>query len=167
VDKDSLRTLAALIAGLVAGFVMPGIVVVPTVVVVLLMSFDAVRDRLMGLYGDRTEKAVLGLIWYGLLLFIGTAVGSVIGIVVRYPIVLLYAFWLYALLAVGFAISRCCLGWHVGAAAAVLTSFLAVGVFIQNFFVPAPEWGVLALVALGLGWGADSWRRANGLAINE
>jgi hypothetical protein len=76
-------------------------------------------------------------------------------------------FWVYMLITAGYLISRCSLGWHLGATAGVLTSFMAFGLWMQSFAGGGSAWAALLLVATGLLWGANDWRQRAGLALNQ
>jgi hypothetical protein len=161
---DLFVAIAALLAGLSTGFTAPqtGIFVLVAVVLLLYLQFV-----LGGRAPDRFMAGLDTVTVSTLVLLAGSVIGGVAGVTARNPVVLLYAFWLYALVATGYMASRCCLGWHVGASAAVLTGFVAIGLLLQSLMAGGVEWLVLGIFAVGMWWGADSWRRANGLAINE
>lgn len=157
--------VVALFTGLLAGFVAPSSSAIAFVLCALFLYFALIVEERGASSHIVMTLQDIGV--YSFAVLAGTIVGSVAGFVVRHPVVLLYAFWLYMLIAAGFMVSRCCLGWHVGASVAVLTAFVAVGLFVQSFYGGGAAWLAALIMAAGLWWGADSWRRDNGLAIYE
>jgi hypothetical protein len=160
---DLITVVVAFVAGLILGFDVPSAWMVPMGIIALIVCVDTVFEKHIG-----SKLAMrIGILIGTLFVFtVGAVIGGIANSITQHPVVLLYAFWLYALVATGYLISRCCVGWHVGASGAVLLSFLAVGMLIQSFFNGNAVWLVLFIVAAGMWWGADSWRRANGLPIN-
>ena len=75
-------------------------------------------------------------------------------------------FWGALLMELGFLFSYI-VGWHWGASAAILSSFMLIGLAAGN----ALGYGVSLLpctgLMVGLGWGADVWRRQRGWSMTD
>jgi hypothetical protein len=77
-------------------------------------------------------------------------------------------FWCTVVVLSGYLASYAWLGWHIGASACVLVGFCAIGALAQ-FGLGAAGWPVPIWVAatVGLGAGADTWRRQRGWSVAD